>query len=78
MGVERAVTRWYVQRQIILDEIDSLKAKLAQQSQVDEEQAPANSESKAETETGIDLVRKLTEAQDRLITLGPCPQTKMG
>ncbi len=32
MGVERAVTRWYVQRQSLLDELASLEAKLKPES----------------------------------------------
>ena len=93
MGVERAVTRWYVQRQILLDEIATFEAKLANlqnqqnqqdQSQPGEQQTSGNgntatgAEAKAETETRADIERKLAEAQERLLTLGPCPKSMMG
>lgn len=85
MGVERAVTRWYVQRQVILDEIVALQASLinlqaASQSAPEQPtgeatpntETPDNAASIAETE------RKLAEAQSRLLALGPCPKSMMG
>ena len=70
MGVERSVTRWYIQRHIILKEIELLEAKLAG--------TPANnhhaSSEKEATEDSLQLVR----ARERLITLGPCPKPMMG
>ena len=83
MGVERAVTRWYVQRQVLLDEIAALQAKLAsQQNQppAGEAQIPDNAGTKAaaETETRADIERKHAAAQARLLALGPCPKTMMG
>ena len=93
MGVERAVTRWYVQRQLLLDEIAALQAKLAnQQSQQNqhnepppgEEQTPGNgntgadTQPKGEIEANADIERKYAEAQERLIAFGPCPKTMMG
>jgi replication initiation and membrane attachment protein DnaB len=83
VGVERAVTRWYVQRQVLLNEIASLQAKLAnQQSQpaAREEQIPddTGTEAKAEAETRADIERKHADAQKRLLALGPCPKTMMG
>ncbi|QBD82391.1 hypothetical protein EPA93_43035 [Ktedonosporobacter rubrisoli] len=72
MGVERAVTRWYVQRQSILNEIAQLEAKLA----------PAV----AESENGGDapesektaLLEQLAVAQKKLHALGHCPKPMMG
>lgn len=83
MGVERAVTRWYVQRQVILDEIVALQASLitlqqqATTGQLSDEAATdtgtqGNAASITETE------RKLAEAQSRLLALGPCPKSMMG
>ena len=93
MGVERAVTRWYVQRQLLLDEIAVLQAKLANQQtrqnqqnepSPGEEQTPGDgnmavdTQAKGEIEANADIERKYAEAQARLIDLGPCPKTMMG
>ncbi len=68
MGVERAVTRWYVQRQSLLDELASLEAKLAQI------QAGTEPEGKERA----DLELQLARAKVKLRTLGPCPKPMMG
>lgn len=85
MGVERAVTRWYVQRQLILDEIATLQANLLQNQppqQAAAGQQPAEAAPNAETQPNAEAIaeieRKLAEAQSRLIALGPCPRTMMG
>ncbi len=70
MGVERAVTRWYLQHQSILNEIAALEAKLAQVQT--ERQKPDN------TTEQVDIEQQLTSAQTRLRTLGPCPKPMMG
>lgn len=69
MGVERAVTRWYLQRQRILDEIATLQTQLAaaQQSQ----------ERKQEPED-TDIAQQLAIAREKLRVLGPCPKPMMG
>lgn len=69
MGVERAVTRWYVQRQAYLDEIASLEARLAQIRTRGQE--PANKERE-------EIEQQLANAQARLRALGPCPKPMMG
>lgn len=69
MGVERAVTRWYVKRQVITDEIAVLETKLAQMQQ--EGQEPDHKERAA-------LEEQLATAQAKLRTLGPCPKPMMG
>ncbi|MGB8346950.1 MAG: hypothetical protein WCD86_18830 [Ktedonobacteraceae bacterium] len=63
MGVERAVTRWYVQRQSLLAEIASLEAQLVQGQ-------PSNDIVQAK--------ERLAQAQEKLRRLGPSPQPKMG
>jgi hypothetical protein len=69
MGVERAVIRWYLQRQIILNEIAQLEAQgLASQEVVHQSHDTAG-------KSGSDLLAK---AQERLDTLGPCPKQMMG
>ncbi len=70
MGVERAVTRWYLQRQHINDEIAILKAKLEQV--YPEGQGPANDVERAGIEKRLEALRV------RLRTLGPCPKPMMG
>ena len=70
MGVERAVTRWYLQHQSILNEIAALEAKLAQVQTTEQ-----GSKSAAER---VDIERQLAGAQSKLRTLGPCPKPMMG
>jgi hypothetical protein len=63
MGVERAVTRWHIQQQQIQQEITTLEAKLAT----------------TQDEQEIDNIhRQLTDAQKKLLALGPCPKPMMG
>jgi hypothetical protein len=69
VGVERAVTRWYVLHQVLSDEIERLEASIALTSQ--EEDAAASNE-------GAALHKQLGEAQERLRLLGPCPRPMMG
>lgn len=73
MGVERAVTRWYVQRQEILTEISSLTDRLAQLPEEKAEDAEH-----VEQEERADLGRQIAVAQARLLALGPCPKPMMG
>lgn len=68
MGVERAVTRWYVQRQMILYEIASLEAKL---QQIQAREQPENEELAA-------IRRQLAEAREKLRAGGACPKAMMG
>ncbi len=70
MGVERAVTRWYLQRQHINDQIAMLQAKLEQV--YTEGQRPANDVERA------DIEKQLEALSVRLRTLGPCPKAMMG
>ena len=68
MGVERAVTRWYVQRQMLLYEIDSLETKLQQ----------LQTKKQAENEELTAIQRQLAEARERLRLAGSCPKAMMG
>jgi hypothetical protein len=69
VGIERAVTRWYLQRQAYKNEIALLEAKLAQMQTGGQE-----SEGKERADAGEQLVN----TQTRLRTLGPCPKAMMG
>jgi hypothetical protein len=69
MGVERAVTRWYVQRQVLLDEITALETQVASSS--------ANDDATS-SRSDSDVVQKLAQAQEKLRVLGPCPKPMMG
>ena len=71
MGVERAVTRWYVQRQTLLDELASLEAKLAQMQAEGQGREPEGKER-------ADIERQLASVKVKLRTLGPCPKPMMG
>ena len=75
MGVERAVTRWYLQRQTILDEIATLEAKLASDKQTQEQKQGAGNSSE---QVDAEIRQQLAKAQEKLRTLGPCPKPMMG
>jgi cell division septum initiation protein DivIVA len=71
VGVERAVTRWYAQRQLLLEEIARLEAELAE---------PPDAQDSVPTDA-VDpqpLQKELTKAQEKLRFLGHCPQPMMG
>lgn len=68
MGVERAVTRWYVLRQQIQREIDVHQARLEQAQQ---EGGPA-------AKKATEAEQQLAAAHVRLHALGPCPKPMMG
>jgi hypothetical protein len=70
MGVERAVTEWYVHRQLLMDEIASLEAKLAQM------QKEVRQETGSEEQLAVE--EQLATAQSKLRMLGPCPKPMMG
>jgi len=67
VGVERAVTRWYVRYQEIQQNIDALLARLG----------PPQAEGKPSPERA-EVERQLAEARARLLDLGPCPKPMMG
>lgn len=69
MGVERAVTRWYVQRQLLLDEIALLTTKIA---------SPSNAGDATPQAVENDILQKLAQAQEKLRVLGACPRPMMG
>ncbi len=67
MGVERAVTRWYLQRQTLLQEIEEA---LRTQSAASISEVAGTSQE--------DPSLRLTRARERLKALGPCPKPMMG
>jgi len=73
LGVERAVTRWYLQRQLILDEIATLEAKLT----LSQAQEQTLNESNA-TQAAEEYLQQLAKAQEKLRVLGSCPRPMMG
>lgn len=72
MGVERAVTHWYVQRQLLLTEIATLSAKIE----------PASGDASEEGSPAVvkmdETAQQLARAQEKLHLLGPCPKPMMG
>ncbi|HLZ60218.1 MAG TPA: hypothetical protein VKR06_24980 [Ktedonosporobacter sp.] len=81
MGVERSVTRWYVQRHIICNEIAQLEAKLSPISTdetIDETSVRADVSSTSMLDTETELQQQLAQAQEKLHLLGPCPRPMMG
>jgi uncharacterized sporulation protein YeaH/YhbH (DUF444 family) len=69
MGIERAVTRWYVQRQALSYEIEKLSEQL-ERAQAREQQ---NGGEEAQS-----LRQRLAEVERRLKALGNCPKPMMG
>jgi len=69
MGIERAVTRWYIQRQAYENEVAALEAKLSEMQSHGQE-----SESKVRAE----IEKQLAHIQTKLYALGPCPKAMMG
>jgi hypothetical protein len=76
MGVERAVTRWYVQRQQLLEEITLLEAMLASTSII--EQVGEEVVEQEDAEKKVAIRQQLVVAQEKLRLLGPCPKPMMG
>jgi len=75
VGVERAVTRWYAQRQSLLEEIVRLEAKIAQPPDVDQKTQDTFAHEAIDLQS---LQEELAKAQKKLRLLGPCPQPMMG
>ena len=71
MGVERAVTRWYVRRQQLLDEIAALEAKLSPEAGAQFEKAPDAAARQASEQ-------QYAQVLNQLRLLGPCPKPMMG
>jgi hypothetical protein len=79
MGVERAVTVWYIHRQNILHEIEQLERKLAPALVVEAEaEDEAASEPELTPVSEEELAVQLVQARNRLRDLGPCPRPMMG
>jgi len=68
VGVERAVTRWYLRRQEIQRDIDALQMRLGQ---------PPSEAGKSSPERAA-IEQQIAEARARLLSLGPCPKPMMG
>jgi len=67
MGVERAITRWHIQRQLAQMALAQGQARL--------EQLASEVENQAEREA---LTQQVTEAERRLHDAGDCPRPMMG
>lgn len=70
MGVERPVTRWFIQHDTITKELAVLEAKL-----VHLQAEGQTAQSKVEQEA---IVQQLASVRARLVALGPCPKPMMG
>ncbi len=69
MGIERAATRWYLQRLVYESEAASLEAKLGEMRK---------SEQGLESKELAEFEKHLSEILARMHTLGPCPKAMMG
>lgn len=77
MGVERAVTRWYVRRQAILSEIALLEARLKADATL-EVSLEAEQVAEGANNEQSEVIAELAKAQEKLHLLGPCPKPMMG
>ena len=69
MGIERAATRWYLQRIACENEAAVLEARLAE---MQHKSQGSESNERAETE------KQLADVRAKLHALGPCPKAMMG
>lgn len=69
MGIERAATRWYLQRIAYESEAASLEAKVRLEQ---------NKSEGLDRNERTELEKQLAHVLDRLHTLGPCPKAMMG
>jgi len=69
MGIERAATRWYLQRIAYENEVIALEAKLG---------VMRRSEHDFESKERAEIEKQLAHILSRLHTLGPCPKAMMG
>jgi hypothetical protein len=69
MGIERAITRWYIQRQTYENEVALLEAKFGEMQTDGQE---------PERKERAEIEKQLTHARARLHVLGPCPKAMMG
>ncbi len=74
MGVERAVTRWYILRQSLQNEIAILETELAQTRAIVGEKSFVPTVASEDA----DVVQQLARVQEKLFLLGPCPKPMMG
>ena len=69
MGIERAATRWYVQRITYENEIATLGAKLRDEQ---------NNQKRLENNERAETEKQIADVLSRLHALGPCPKAMMG
>ncbi len=69
MGIERAVTRWYLQRIAYESKVATIEAKLS---------GMRNNAQELESKERADYEKQLAHALAGLQTLGPCPKAMMG
>jgi hypothetical protein len=69
MGIERATTRWYLQRLAYESEATSLEAKLGEMR---------NNTQSLESKERAEFEKQLAHVLAKLHTLGPCPKAMMG
>lgn len=90
MGVERAVTRWYIQRELLLNTTRRAESEPgthkgyhyitdgSEQKCSDPHEGGQAQENALPQSPSSTLIAQLKEAQEKLRTLGPCPKPMMG
>ncbi len=69
MGIERAATRWYLQRIAYANEFSTLESKLA---------AMKNESQEPESNERAEIEKQLADIFAKLHAIGPCPKAMMG
>ncbi|GCE03605.1 hypothetical protein [Dictyobacter aurantiacus] len=80
MGVERSVTRWYIQRQLLEYELAQLESQLEPgQTQAEgEAAAPVSVPGEGGESSPEELLQKVAMTREKLKALGHCPKPRMG
>jgi hypothetical protein len=78
MGIERAVTLWYLHRQMLLQELASLEAQLLQMRTASKYEAVESQAGEGSYKPPLEIAMQYKRVQERLRNLGPCPRPMMG
>lgn len=80
MGVERSVTRWHIQHQLLEYELARLEAQLEQGQARPEDSVATPQVVLAEGDGGTpeELFQKVAMTREKLKALGHCPKPMMG
>ena len=81
MGIERTVTLWYVHRQMLLNELALLEARLVQIHSTSDSEVGQSEVWKGASPFPagrMEVEERYRRVQEMLRNLGPCPRAMMG